>query len=281
VFLIAGVIVLLKFTGCMERLFYMPTRGPTPVPADLRGAESVRFPSFDGTMLHGWFIPARGGEGAAIAPTILHAHGNAGNITSHVWFTEHLPPAGFNVFIFDYRGYGESGGAARSRSALIMDTIAALDYLLTRPDIDLARIGLYGQSLGGAIGLNAMAQRREIRAAVIESPFSSWREMAASALGGAQPNALCRGFAWLFIGDDHRADEAAARIDRPILLLHGDADTIIPIEHSRRIAAAAPAHVKLIELPGGEHNSLRDSHPFIDTLMIDFLAEHLANRSAH
>src|SRR5262245_20500306 len=160
--LIAGFV--LWISGCMERMFYHPTRGLTPVPAELPGGEGVWFTSADRTRLFGWFIPAApresGTSGAlgASVPTILHVHGNAGNIESHSWFTEYLPAAGFNVFIFDYRGYGQSEGHARRRGPLIEDTHAALDYLLTRDDIDPHRIGMYGQSLGGSIGLNVMAE---------------------------------------------------------------------------------------------------------------------------
>lgn len=277
--LVAAIVVLLRLTGCMERLFYQPTVGPTPVPTvQFSEAQAVRFKSADGTPLFGWFIPAsrlnRPADGMP-APTILHVHGNAGNLADHIWFTEHLPLAGFNLLVFDYRGYGESGGRAIRRHDLIADTHAALDYLLTRRDIDAQCIGLYGQSLGGSIGLNVMADRPEIRAAVIESAFTSWRDEAAFVLGGIDPGWWARGLASLVIPDTHRVDAAMQRIDRPVLLLHGDADTIVPVTHSRRLKAVGADSVRLLELPGGEHNSLRESHPEIDAAVIDFLRAHL------
>jgi hypothetical protein len=257
----------------MERLFYVPTAGAVNKPGVVPRVEDVDFRSADGTRLHGWFFPANPaspGFDPAVAPaTILHVHGNAGNIESHTWFTEYLPDAGFNLFIFDYRGYGQSEGAARKRADLIADTHAALDALLERDEIDPARIGLYGQSLGGAIGINVMADRTEIRAAVIESAFTSWREIAASIVGGEPPNLIGRALAWLLIKDTARPLDAIARIDRPILLLHGDADRIIPIAHSRRLAAAAPEGT-LIEFPGGDHNTLRDSHPVVEEHVVEF-----------
>jgi pimeloyl-ACP methyl ester carboxylesterase len=254
----------------MERLFYHPTAGPTSPPA---GVERVRFESADGTPLVGWFIRARGGS--ADAPTVLHVHGNAGNIGSHIWFTEYLPPAGFNVMIFDYRGYGESGGSARSRRPLIEDTHAALDAILERDDVDPERVGMYAQSLGGAIGLNVMADRPEIRAAVIESAFSSWRGVAANAVGGDPPNFIGRGLAALLIGDSDRPLDAIARIDRPLLIVHGTDDSIIPVSHGRVLADAAP-NGQLVALDGGEHNSLRDSHPQVETLVVEFLRKNLS-----
>ena len=267
--------LLLWFTGCMERMFYYPAAEDTPVPPELaqRGAESVWFQSGDGTRLHGWFIPSH--LGSADSPTILHVHGNAGNIESHAWFTAYLPRAGFNVFIFDYRGYGQSEGVARSRAPLIADTHAALDAMLKRSDVDPNRIGMYGQSLGGAIGLNVMAERAELRAAVVESAFASWREMAACALGGDDPNLVCRSVAGMLIPDSHRPDEAIGKIKRPILLMHGDSDRVIPMSHSRKLAAANP-NAKLVILAGGDHNTLRDSNPEVEQIVIDFLREHLS-----
>jgi dipeptidyl aminopeptidase/acylaminoacyl peptidase len=254
----------------MEQLFYHPESGPTPVPSRFAGGESVSFTSADGIKLHGWFIPAAGG--AVGAPTILHVHGNAGNIESHIGFTEYLPAAGFNLFIFDYRGYGQSEGSARTRGPLIDDTNAALDALLARNDIDRNRIGLYGQSLGGSIGLNVMANRPEIRCAVIESAFTSWRDIAAKVLGGGADS---KTLAAVLIGDSHRADEAIAKVQRPVLLLHGTSDSIIPVEHSRRLKEAGGALVELVEFPGGDHNTLRDTHPEIEELVIEFFTANL------
>jgi pimeloyl-ACP methyl ester carboxylesterase len=99
--------------------------------------------------------------------------------------------------------------------------------------------------------------------------------MAACAVGGDPPGAASRALASILIGDSHRADEAIARIKRPLLLLHGTADRIVPIEHSRRLAAAANGFATLIEFPGGEHNSLRDSHPQLESHVIEFCRRHL------
>jgi dipeptidyl aminopeptidase/acylaminoacyl peptidase len=274
VLVVAAFVAVLRM-GLAERLFYYPQSGPTPVPPDALAAESVWFDSADGTRLHGWFIPAATHrDERERAPTILHVHGNAGNIESHRWFTQHLPPAGFNVFIFDYRGYGQSDGRVTRRGPLIEDTDAALDALLARRDVDSARVGLYGQSLGGAIALNVLAERPEIRAAVLESSFASWRDIAANAVGGDPPNRLGRAIARLLIGDADRPVDAAGRVEAPMLLLHGDADSIVPISHSRRLLQAAK-RATLIELPGGEHNSLRDTHPEVDEVMIEFFERHL------
>jgi hypothetical protein len=275
------VLVTLRLAGCMERLFYLPTAGPTPPPPAFPRAEVVRFAAADGTPLVGWFIPAEGhasgagGGAAALAPTILHVHGNAGNVESHLWFSEFLPRAGFNLFLFDYRGYGESGGHPRRRDDLIADTSAALDAVLARRDVDPTRVGVFGQSLGGAVALNVMKARKEIRCAVIVSAFASWRSIAADALSPrAEPGPVARGLAALCIGDHCAPVNAIARIDRPILLVHGVADEIIPVHHSRRLAAAARS-ARLVELAGGGHNDIRDTNPEFDAIVVRFLVKGL------
>ncbi len=265
----AAVVISFWSTGCMERLFYHPTRAATVAPPEVSGAESVNFTSSDGTRLHGWFIPASDGAPVERAATILHVHGNAGNIEGHVWFTQFLPAAGFNLFIFDFRGYGRSEGTARQRGPLIADANAAVDTLLARPDVDARRLGLFAHSLGGAIGLNVMAQRPELRCALVMSAFSSWRDMAADAVGGDPPGPVSRFMARLLIKDDHRADVAIAGIDRPILIIHGTDDQIVPASHGRRLAEAGPT-AQLIEIDGGDHNNMRSSHPQVDDLVINF-----------
>lgn len=269
VVLVTAVVIALWITGCMERFFYYPTRAETVPPPELVGAESVWFDSADGTRLHGWFVPAAGGTAGPAAATILHVHGNAGNIESHAWFTEFLPGAGFNLFIFDFRGYGRSEGAARRRGPLIADTHAAVDALLARPDVDPGRVGMYAQSLGGAIGLNVMADRRELGSCVSISAFASWRDIAADSVGGGRSGPFSRLLARVLIRDDHRPDVAIAKIDRPVLVIHGTGDRIVPVGHGRRLAGEGPT-AELVELDGGDHNDMRTTHPEIDRLVIEF-----------
>jgi pimeloyl-ACP methyl ester carboxylesterase len=148
--------------------------------------------------------------------------------------------------------------------------------MLARGDVDPERIGLYGQSLGGSIALNVMADRSEIGAAVIESAFTGWRAIAADALGGGL---IGQGLAAICIPEGHRAVDALATIDRPILILHGTQDSVIPVHHGRELAAAAP-NAELIELTGGDHNTLRATHPRIEQLVIGFFRTHLVESPA-
>ncbi len=278
--LLAIVLFMLGSTGCMEKLFFYPSQGPTPIPSEFPDAEAVHFRSADGTSLYGWFIPAQGPAGTEKpAATIVHAHGNAGDITDHIWFSEFLPQAGFNLFIFDYRGYGQSGGKARKRDLLLADVDAALDTVLARDDVDPDRVGLYGVSLGGSLGLCVMERREEIRAALILAAFASWRDIAADSVGGEEPGFLARSLAAILIKDHLRPIDAIAGTDRPILIIHGGLDSIVPTTHGRRLAEAGPT-AELIVLPQGDHNDLRNTHPEVDEIISEFFRSHLAGRAS-
>ncbi len=266
--------------GCAETLFYHPTRQNTPAPLDISPrAERCTFAAEDGTKLCGWFIPAVSGA-ADGAITVVHMHGNAGCMLGHRFFVEWLPREGFNVFMFDYRGYGESEGNARFREGLISDARAALKWVRARPEVDGDKLAFFGQSLGGAIATLVAAEECErksgLRAVVLESPFASWRDVAANALGGDPPNVFAKAVAWLLIRDDvdgvPTPEHAAAAITCPILVVHGGADTIVPVSHGRRIYAAAPLG-EMAEYPGGAHNSLQSSHPETRTLIAEFLRQ--------
>ena len=267
----------------MERLFYHPTAERTPAPTWLHPrAEAFWFHSEDATRLRAWFVPAHVADPRQ-APTSLQLHGNAGSMVSHVAVVEHLPAAGFNVMLFDYRGYGESEGTPTSRAPLVADARAALTALRARSDVDPDRVALVGQSLGGAIAAVVMAddlgRGGECRAAVLESPFASWREVAASAVGGDPPPAWARLAARWLIPDATpgvpRPVDAVAAVPRPVLILHGDADSIVPVSHGRRMADAAPLG-ELEILDGGEHNTLQQTHPEARRRMVEFLRRHTA-----
>lgn len=270
-------IAFLRTFGCAERLFYHPDRAPTPPP---REASRVWFRSADETRLCGWWIAARTSRDnpapASKRPTVIHMHGNAGNVADHIWFTNYLPSHGYNLFIFDYRGYGESDGSARRRRDLITDAHAAIDYVLSRSDVDPHRLGVYGQSLGGAIALNVVRDRREVRAAVIESSFTCWRDVAASTLSRVLPDAVAAFLSAVLIEDSMRPIDAIAAIDRPLLLIHGTADEIIPIEHANALAEAVGSTAETLFLDGGEHNTLLETHPELRHAVLAFFERTLS-----
>jgi len=219
-----------------DSFFYYPNRTEYERPSD-HGLKcddvSIRTP--DGLRLHAWFFPAAG----EAAGTVLHLHGNAGNLTGHFQHVAWLPAAGWNVLCFDYRGYGRSEGRI-SRQGSIADANAALDWLLARPEVDPGRIVAFGQSLGGAIGIVLTAQRPEIRGLATDGAFDHYRRIARWHI---LRNPVLLVLAWwvpLLMSRDLNPIDYVARITpRPVLFMHGTADTVCPVAMSRRLYAAA------------------------------------------
>jgi len=258
--LLAVILTVVGATRFVERVFFFPSRAPFPTPA---GIEDVRFETPDGLTLHGWFAPARGVAPGERAPTVLHVHGNAGNVSTHWWFSEFLIDEGFNVLCFDYRSYGRSDRATRGmrREDVITDAHAALDYLRTREDVDADRIGIYGVSLGASVALAMAADREEVRAAVAGAGFSGWRRIA---------NEKLPGLGWLLIRPGADATDSVARLgERPLLIVHGTTDAIVPFRHAEVIAGAARDAGVRVEVVSSDivgHNDLVDDRAVRDAI---------------
>lgn len=216
--------------------------------------EEIRFESSDGTHLSGWFLPARG----KALGTIVHFHGNGANISNHLFAVRWLPYFGYNVFLFDYRGYGRSEGTPDLAGA-IRDGVAAIQYVRHRPDMDPDRLVLFGQSLGGAIGLSALERAgiQGFRAIVIDSSFVSYREAVRLFIntGWWIFRPLQYPIAYLGFSDalSPRADLPALAA-LPLLVVHGEADRTVPIAAGRELYEAFPGKDKAFwPIPGADH----------------------------
>lgn len=238
---------LIGLAGCVESPFYYPDRVSygTLAQAGLK-YEEVFFASRDGTRLAGWFVPAAGVADARQARgTVIHFHGNAQNISAHWSFVDWLPQRGFNVLVFDYRGYGKSEGKPGIKG-VFEDSNAAIDYVRSRQDIDPSRLLVLGQSLGGtnAIAAVGSGNRAGVRAVAIESTFFSYSSIANDKLFGAG----------LLIDDRYSAERFVGQISPvPFLLIHGTRDSIIPYDHAVRLFAKAGEPKRLVSVEGGEH----------------------------
>ena len=255
--LVAAAILALAAGICMnpleilERQFvFFPMAQVERTPADLGiPFEDVYFTTGDGYALNGWFIPAPM-EGSAsdlgnADITLLWFHGNAGNMGHRVddlALFHHL--LGVSIFIFDYRGYGNSQGKPSERG-VYRDSRAALAHLVGREDVDPGRIVYYGRSLGAAVAVE-LALRHPPDGIVLYSPFTSLADMGA-ALYTFSPVRLLAG---------NRLDSLAriGQYQGPLLVIHGEADEIIPIEQGRALYDAAPGPKTFYQLPGAHHN---------------------------
>lgn len=251
-----------------SQLVFFPARDITQTPADVGlHYEDVRFTAADGARLHGWFVPAAGDESA---DTLLWFHGNAGNIGDRadnlLLLSRRLS---VNVFIFDYRGYGNSDGKPSERG-LYADGEAALAYLRARGDVDMSRLTLFGRSLGCAVAVE-IATRHPVKSVILESPFTSIDAMARRMRGGL---ASLIPTSWVV----RSKFDSLSKIDNvhsPIMLLHGDRDDIVPIEMAHELFAAANAPKRFYPIHGAGHNDtvLIGGDAYFDALK-EFISEH-------
>ena len=224
--------------------------------------EAVSFMSpLDQIVLRGWYLPA-GGKRVVI---FVHGiHGNRWDTFHHIdeLIARHVR-AGYDVLTFDMRAHGESGSDRFTLGWKERDDVrSAVDFVMRR-GIPSGRIGLWAQSLGTASALLAAPELPEVAAVVTDSAFADARLLIDSELQlrTGLPQVFSPGMTLVggrLFGIDLDAippEKAVARIaPRPILFIHGDADTRIPLEHSRRLLAAA--HSRAAELwivPGAGH----------------------------
>lgn len=220
----------------------------------------VELTSADGTRVHAWWVTPEGwapGQGA-----MLYCHGNAGNLSHR---GENLrrwrDGMGFAVLIFDYPGYGKSGGRP-SEAGCYAAGDAAYDWL-TQQHVPPARILLYGGSLGGAVATD-LASRRPHRALVLVSAFTSFPDM-------AQKQYPWLPGRWLV---HNRFDNMGkiASCHGPVFITHSRSDGLIPFAQAERLFAAAGEPKVLVPMEGHPHND--SPAPEVFPVLRRFLAEH-------
>lgn len=228
--------------GCrdvVERAFiYYPVRELAGTPANLGLTyQDVWFQAEDGIRLHGWLVPG------TRPLTLLWCHGNAGNISHRLDNIREIHGRlGIGVFIFDYRGYGRSEGRP-TEAGLYLDARAARDALVRNQGVPARKIVYFGRSLGAAVALD-LALAHPPSGVILESPFLSVRAMA---------NRTVPGSGFLF---KTRFDslEKIGRLRTALLILHGDADEVVPYEHGRRLWEAAAEPKAFYTIPDAHHN---------------------------
>ena len=227
-----------------DSLFYFPTRDEPATPAKWGFKyDNIDFVSTDGTKLHGWFMPARG---ELAKGTVVFSHGNAGSIGHHLGFVMWLVEADYQVFMYDYRGFGKSGGEL-DRHGMVEDVKGAFAYVAGRKDVDAGKLISYGHSLGGAKSVTAISEKhvKGLRAIVIDGTFASYQSMA-RLVGGDLAAKL--------ISDDFSPKGCIAMIkDTPLLVVHGDRDQVVPIAQGKELFELANEPKTLFEVKGGSH----------------------------
>ena len=234
-----------------QRALLFPAPALAGAPARPSDAEAVWLATAGGPV-EAWYLPplvsARGP-----APLLLFTHGN-GELIDY-WPSAFEEPRrwGLAVLLVEYPGYGRSGGAPSQRSVTAA-VLAAFEWARHQPAVDPTRIIAYGRSVGGGAAA-ALADERPVAAMILESTFSS---VAVFARRFGAPSLLVR----------DRFDNLAVvrRFTRPLLILHGEHDEVIPVAQGRALHAAQPAS-ELLLLPCG-HNDCARPWPAIERFLI-------------
>ncbi|ANZ27379.1 hypothetical protein A4U64_23895 [Rhodococcus sp. WB1] len=238
-----------------RRLIYLPDRSPPP-PAQslLPGARDVLLTTSDGLELGAWYVPPRG---TARGFTVLLASGNGGNRVDRAPLASALAEAGFATLLFDYRGYGGNPGRP-SEDGLARDVRAARQYLLEHENVRPDRLLYLGESLGTGV-TTGLAAEHPPAGMLLRSPFVDL-----PTVGRHHYPLLPTGLMW----DRFPVAETVARLDVPITVVYGTADTIVPPGQSEAVAGAARRLVEKVALPGAEHNDpVMFGPPVVDPLI--------------
>lgn len=219
-----------------DRAMIFPASIAGPLPPPPNGVEVIQT---DAGLV--WFLPA---EATGPTPAIMLFHGNGENIASTLSNAKAYQSRGLAVALVEYPGYGGTPGKP-TQTSTTRAAVAAYDAIAAREGIDGDRILAHGFSLGGGVAAQ-LAERRPLAGLILESTFSSLTAMYRSM---RIPGLLCR--------DPFRTDLVLEEFDRPVLLVHGRQDTIVPPIHSQRLHKIAPDSVYL-EMDGGHNDGPSD-----------------------
>lgn len=262
-----GVSLLVILSACTHLLFY-PQRIQYVTP-DRFGVmyEDVQLETRDQIKLHGWKLLAKG----EVRDTVLFFHGNGENISSHFanvyWLTEY----GYDVFLFDYRGYGKSEGIAQLDN-IISDAenmIAYSSKQLLKDD----KLIIIGHSLGGSLAIHAVAHsehKNKIKTLITAEAFADYHDVTQDVLSTSWLTWL---FQWplsLTIDNSYSPLKSVAQIAPiPLMLMHSKDDEIIPFDHAQALYDAAD-QPKVLKVIDGSHNfifnKIENRHIVLDYL---------------
>ncbi len=242
------VVVSLLAWKFQERLAFPAPRAQLPDPAafGIRGGERIAVTASDGILLHGWYLPPDPAPPPGrLAPGLLWFYGNMETIRDMGAVIREFRPPGTALLVLDYRGYGESEGTP-TEAGIYRDAEAAWGALAARAGVDSTRIAVYGRSVGSVPALY-LADRRPVKAVILDSPFTRALDMAALH------------YPWLprFLVNLSLDNLRRARaINVPLLIFHGSDDRVSPLAMGLKIVEAGRGD--LVILRGAGHNETYD-----------------------
>jgi fermentation-respiration switch protein FrsA (DUF1100 family) len=232
-------VVALLYFGQRTIQYFPEAFRTTPAAAGLTHAEEITLDTADGERVIVWHIPPRGDQ-----PVVLYLHGNGASLRWRVDRFRALTAEGTGLVALSYRGYGGSSGSP-TEEGLIRDADAAYAFATAR--YAPTRIVLWGESLGSGVAV-ALAAEKPVGHVVLQSPFTSTADVAAGRYWFVPVRLLMK--------DQFRSDLRIGKVTAPVLVLHGDRDTVVPFALGERFYAMITAPKKFVRFPGGGHNDL-------------------------
>jgi fermentation-respiration switch protein FrsA (DUF1100 family) len=231
-----------------RQLLFFPARFPVDFPGlpTLEGVtgEDVFFKGEMGQKLNGWYFQKPDCE-----YVILFNHGNSGNLTIRHHISRLMILSGYSVFVYDYQGFGRSSGRP-TIDGIVSDGAAAYDYLVNERGVDPRKIILYGESLGVSVAVH-LSTIRECQGLILQSGFASLTSIAR------------RHFPLLRIYPTSLFPQPAfdniailKNSTKPLLIIHGELDKVIPVQHAADLYQAHGGMKKFVRLPATAHGDV-------------------------
>ncbi|MDB5342972.1 MAG: hypothetical protein JWP89_1349 [Schlesneria sp.] len=250
-------VAIFVFMGVYQRDFIYQPKKTGRLLADAVSStppvEDVELPAADGLMLHGWRYRAVADTDAKFL--VIYFPGNAGCRADRVSDCRDFTQLGFDVILFDYRGYGDNKGSP-SETLLAGDASQVWKFATNELHYSPDRVVLFGESMGGAMATRLASDLSVAgtppAALILNSTFASLAET----VTWHYPV-----FPFQFILlDRYPSVERIARVTCPVLQFHGTADEVVAFEHGQRLFNAAPARSatgiekQFVQIPHGQHN---------------------------
>ncbi|SDT43403.1 alpha/beta hydrolase [Bradyrhizobium canariense] len=255
---------LIGYVGGLAVLFFTQRSFVFPIPVTARTApdaagfpeaEEHVLPTADGEKVIIWHVPAKPGHAV-----VIYFPGNGDYLAGGVSRFRRITADGTGLVVLSYRGYAGSGGEP-TEQGLLQDAAAVYAFTAARYKAD--QIVVWGFSLGTGVAV-ALAAGHPIGKLILEAPYTSIADVA-----GVRPLFRAVPVHWL-LRDQFRSDERIAAVTAPLLIMHGERDSVVPIGFGERLFALAHEPKQFVRFAGGGHDNLDDygaietAHHFMD-----------------
>ena len=234
-----GGLVALLYVSQRSLQYFPESFRTAPAAAGMPEAEEVLLDTPDGEKVIAWHVPPRADQ-----PVFLYLHGNGGSLRYRVDRYRALTADGSGLLALSYRGYGGSTGHP-TEAGLIADAQTAYAFAVAR--YGAKRIDLWGESLGSGVAV-ALAADRPIGRMVLQAPFTSAADVGAMRYWYMPVRLLMK--------DQFRSDLRIGAVTAPVLVLHGERDTIVPISLGERLYDMIKSRKRFVRFPDSGHNDL-------------------------